>query len=364
MRADRPIASAQIDPRGGFRPFASAMGTRDAQPGVTLAVGGRRVRAGRALAWRPDPRSTCSALPPCSPCSPRALTSTARRSSSAPTTTATGSGRRAAPSATRSGVVGSSMMVLMLLYSRAQAGAGAAPAGPARPLAGRPHLPGRLRPAAGRAPQQLQGAGARGPELLVDGRRRLERRPGPLPLPADPAHARRRGAAPWRSSRRRTASSPSGCARASASTRPSSRGSTRWWRSRPRAGPARRLRRGSSRTTCGCARRLRAFARELPLASRGPSSRVRAGGAAEGPGAPPHPALGPRARALPLLARAPQAVRRGDVPLHDRPRRGGARDRLRLGRAGREAAALALGARRWASSWPRPPRAPRSRPGR
>ena len=96
------------------------------------------------------------------------------------------------------GVVGSSMMLLMLLYSVRKRAGFLRRAGTAQPLARRAHLPRRVRAAAGGAAQRLQGPGARGAELLVDGRRRVERRAGPLPLPADPAHARRGGDCPRR----------------------------------------------------------------------------------------------------------------------------------------------------------------------
>ena len=58
---------------------------------------------------------------------------------------------------------------------------------------------------------------------------------------------------PWWSSRRKTASSPASSARASASTRPRSPGSTRSWRSQLESAFS-AASSGSSRTTCDCGR--------------------------------------------------------------------------------------------------------------
>ena len=242
-----------------------------------------------------------------------------------------------------------------------QAGGGAAAAGPARPLAGRAHLPGRLRPAAGRAPQHLQGPGARGPELLVDGR--SSPRAGSSAATCTCRSRARAPArsAPWRSSRRRTASSPSSCARASASTRPRSRGSTRSWRSRRAAGLLGgfvRLVTDDLRLRSG----LRAFARScrsVPAPVFADFERV------VRQKAQVHRRILLWDRVHELfhywhVLHKPFAAR--DVPLHDRARGGGPRHRLRVGgpvvsRARRRAGCLALALAAAAAA------APRSRPG-
>ena len=91
------------------------------------------------------------------------------------------------------GLVGSAMMVLMLLYSVRKRVGALRRVGPLSRWLDVHIFLGVVGPAAGDPPQQLQGAGPRGPQLLVDDRGRLERRPRPLPLPADPADPGRGG---------------------------------------------------------------------------------------------------------------------------------------------------------------------------
>ena len=97
-------------------------------------------------------------------------------------------------------------------------------------------------------------------------------------------------------------------------------------------------------------RDLRAFAQECRTVPRGVFREFERVALQKALAPSPDPALGPAARALPLLARVPQAVRCRHVHLHDRAHRGGGDDGIRMGRtrlmarvAGRTAIALGLG---------------------
>ncbi len=92
------------------------------------------------------------------------------------------------------GIAGSSMMVLMLLYSVRKRVGLLRRAGPLRLWLDGHIFLGVFGPLLVVLHSTLQGAGPRGAELLVDDRRGRERCPRPLPLPPDPAHTRRRGA--------------------------------------------------------------------------------------------------------------------------------------------------------------------------
>ena len=99
-----------------------------------------------------------AASSPSALCSRAASTTTARRSLERAHHEGYWTWKAGGASAHKLGVVGSSMMVLMLGYSLRKRWRTATPGG-AQPLARRAHLPGRVRTAAGRAPQRLQGAG-------------------------------------------------------------------------------------------------------------------------------------------------------------------------------------------------------------
>ena len=176
----------------------------------------------------------------------------------------------------------------------------------------------------------------------------LERGARPLPLPADPAHARRRGAGARGARGAGPRAVAERCARASASTR---RQLERARRDRARcrsgAGSLGGLGRSWS-ATCALRAALRAFARSCRHGAAAACSAEFERVVRQKAQVRRRIVLWDRApRALPLLARAAQAVRRGDVPVHGRPRRGGARDRLRLGGVGRECVA----AQRRAAAW-------------
>ena len=231
------------------------------------------------------------------------------------------------------GVIGSSLMVVMLVYSLRKRVAVLRRAGEASGLARLPHLLRRRRPAAGDPPQLVQGAGAGGPELLVDDRRGALGRARPLSLSADPAHAGGRRAEPRRGRRAARAELTRQLReRAPRCRRPPSPSSTASpWPAR--VASRRRLAFCLLRLPCRLshsrARLRRASGARLQRASsrRSPAStaaaRSRAAGPPEGRARAAHRALEPAAAALPLLARLPQAVRGRDVRVHGRPHRGG-----------------------------------------
>ena len=233
------------------------------------------------------------------------------------------------------GVVGSAMMVLMLVYSLRKRVGALRRLGPLGRWLDVHIFLGVFGPLLVVLHSTLQGARPRGAQLLVDGGGRAR-----AACSAATSTCRSRARAPARSSRsrssrRRTASCRE---RLRDALRPRRRGARAARRAR-RPAPARsglllRLCACSSTATCGCASALRAFARGC---GRVPRPRPRASSSASRGRRPllhrRIAALGPPARALPLLARLPQAVRGRDVPVHGRARRGGGRDRLRLGRA-------------------------------